>query len=168
MEFITQSAVKIYYEFLHLRSFICWGTPKNMDIAEWNSNMHRILSRLSPLSRRVRTNSAKMHHACKAWCIQPVCNRNRQLFICVENISLFSLERGGLPTGRPAKPLRLDDVEGGGSGDRELVHILHHQRQQLCAALDLDGLCNRFLIVGQDRKQRILRAGNRHVRIIRQ
>ena len=37
MEFITQSAVKIYYEFLHLRSFICWGTPKNMDTAEWNS-----------------------------------------------------------------------------------------------------------------------------------
>ena len=46
--------------------------------------------------------------------------------------------------------------------------ILHHQRQQLCAAPDLDGLCNRVLIVGQDRKQRILRAGNRHVRIIRQ
>lgn len=68
---------------------------------------------------------------------------------------LFSLERGGLPTDRPAKPLRLDDVEGVGPGDRKLVHILHHQRQQLCAALDLDGLCNRFLIVGQDRKQRI-------------
>ena len=97
-----------------------------------------------------------------------VSNRNRQLLICVESISLFSLERGGLPTDRPAKPLRLDDVEGVGSGDRELVHILHHQRQQLCAALDLDDLCNRFLIVSQDRKQRILRAGNRHVRIIRQ
>ena len=97
-----------------------------------------------------------------------VSNRNRQLLICVESISLFSLERGGLPTDRPAKPLRLDDVEGIGPGDRELVHILHHQRQQFCAALDLDGLCNRFLIVGQDRKQRILRAGNRHVRIIRQ
>ena len=77
MEFITQSAVKIYYEFLHLRSFICWGTPKNMDTAEWNSNMHRILSRLSPLSRRVRTNSAKMHHACKAWCIA-VCLQQKQ------------------------------------------------------------------------------------------
>ena len=78
MEFITQSAVKIYYEFLHLRSFICWGTPKNMDTAEWNSNMHRILSRLSPLSRCVRTNSAKMHHACKAWCIA-VCQKALKL-----------------------------------------------------------------------------------------
>ena len=47
MEFITQSAVKIYYEFLHLRSFICLGMQKNMDIAEWNSNMLRILSCLS-------------------------------------------------------------------------------------------------------------------------
>jgi len=27
-----------------------------------------------------------------------VSNRNRQLLICVESISLFSLERGGLPT----------------------------------------------------------------------
>lgn len=72
MEFITQSAAKIYYEFLHLRSFICWGTPKNMDTAEWNSNMHRILS------RRVRTNSAKMHHACKAWCIA-VCQKALKL-----------------------------------------------------------------------------------------
>ena len=47
MEFITQSAVKIYHEFLHLRSFICLGMQKNMDTAEWNSNMLRILSRLS-------------------------------------------------------------------------------------------------------------------------
>lgn len=87
----------------------------------------------------------------KAVCFQ----QNRQLLICIGSILLFFLERGGLPTDRPAKPLRLDDVEGVGPGDRELVHILHHQRQQLCAALDLDGLCNRFLIVGQDRKQRI-------------
>lgn len=69
MEFITQSAVKIYYEFLHLRSFICLGMQKNMDIAEWNNKIGYILSFLSPLSRRVRTNSAKMHHARKAWCI---------------------------------------------------------------------------------------------------
>ena len=68
MEFITQSAVKIYYEFLHLRSFICLGMQKNMDIAEWNNKIGYILSFLSPLSRRVRTNAAKMHHAVQAWC----------------------------------------------------------------------------------------------------
>ena len=59
MEFITQSAVKIYYEFLHLRSFICLGMQKNMDIAEWNSKMLCILSLLSPLSQCVRMNPAK-------------------------------------------------------------------------------------------------------------
>ena len=58
LAFTTRSVAEICCEFLHLRSCICWGTPKNMDTAEWNSNMHRILSRLSPLSRRVRTNSA--------------------------------------------------------------------------------------------------------------
>lgn len=53
------------------------------------------------------------------------------LLIYVESILLFSLNRGGLSTDRHAKPLRLDDVEGVGPGDRELVHILHHQCQQL-------------------------------------
>ena len=58
-EFITQSAVKIYYEFLHLRSFICWGMQKNMDIAEWNNKIGYILSFLSPLSRRIKTEPMK-------------------------------------------------------------------------------------------------------------
>ena len=40
-----------------------------MDIAELNNKIGYILSFLSLLSRRVRTNSAKMHHAFKAWCM---------------------------------------------------------------------------------------------------
>lgn len=75
MEFITQSAVKICYEFLHLRSFICLGMQKNMDIAEWNNKVGYILSFLSSLSRRVRTNAAKMHHACKVWCMVSMSGR---------------------------------------------------------------------------------------------
>ena len=50
-----------------------------MDTAEWNSNMLRILSRLSPLSRCIRTNAAKMHHACKAWCIVSTSGRFARL-----------------------------------------------------------------------------------------
>ena len=75
MEFITQSAVKICYEFLRLLSCICWGTPKNMDIAEWNNKVGYILSFLSSLSRRVRTNAAKMHHVVKTWCIVSMSGR---------------------------------------------------------------------------------------------
>ena len=58
-EFITQSAVKIYYEFLHLRSCICWGTPKNMDTAEWNNKVGYILSFLSSLSLRIKMEPIK-------------------------------------------------------------------------------------------------------------
>ena len=59
MEFITQSAVKIYYEFLHLRSFICLGMQKNMDIAELNNKIGYILSFPSSLSRRIKPEPIK-------------------------------------------------------------------------------------------------------------
>ena len=59
MEFITQSAVKIYYEFLHLRSFICLGMQKNMDIAELNNKIGYILSFPSAVSQRIKTKVAK-------------------------------------------------------------------------------------------------------------
>ena len=59
MEFITQSAVKIYYEFLHLRSFICLGMQKNMDIAELNNKIGYILSFLSPSSLRIKMEPIK-------------------------------------------------------------------------------------------------------------
>ena len=59
MEFITQSAVKIYYEFLHLHSFICLGMQKNMDIAEWNNKIGYILSFLSAVSQRIKTEPMK-------------------------------------------------------------------------------------------------------------
>lgn len=59
MEFITQSAVKICYEFLHLRSCICWGTPKNMDTAEWNNKVGYILSFPSAVSQRIKTEPMK-------------------------------------------------------------------------------------------------------------
>lgn len=55
MEFITQSAVKIYYEFLHLHSFICLGMQKNMDIAELNNKIGYILSFLSAVSQPIKT-----------------------------------------------------------------------------------------------------------------
>ena len=55
MEFITQSAVKIYYEFLHLRSFICLGMQKNMDIAELNNKIGYILSFPSAVSQPIKT-----------------------------------------------------------------------------------------------------------------
>lgn len=58
----------------------------------------------------------------------------------------------------PGEVLRLDDVKGVGSCNLELVHILHHPRQQLSAALDLNGLGDGFLIVGQNREERVLRA----------
>lgn len=48
--------------------------------------------------------------------------------------------------------LRLDDVKGVGSCNPELVHVLHHPRQQLGASLDLNGLGDGFLIVGQNRE----------------
>ncbi len=59
MEFITQSAVKIYYEFLHLRSFICLGMQKNMDIAELNNKIGYILSFPSAVSQPIKTNPIK-------------------------------------------------------------------------------------------------------------
>ena len=59
MEFITQSAVKIYYEFLHLRSFICLGMQKNMDIAELNNKIGYILSFLPSLSRGIKAETMK-------------------------------------------------------------------------------------------------------------
>lgn len=59
MEFITQSAVKICYEFLRLRSFICWGTQKNMDIAEWNNRIGYILSFPSAVSQPIKTKPIK-------------------------------------------------------------------------------------------------------------
>ena len=52
--------------------------------------------------------------AAKAVCFQ---QKQTAFNLRVESISLFSLERGGRPTDRPAKPLRLDDVEGVGSGE---------------------------------------------------
>ena len=69
MEFITQSAVKIYYEFLHLRSFICLGMQKNMDIAELNNKIGYILSFPSAVCQRIKIEPIIMHHACKAWCM---------------------------------------------------------------------------------------------------
>lgn len=59
MEFITQSAVKICYEFLRLLSCICWGTPKNMDTAEWNNKVGYILSFLSSLSQCIKIEPIK-------------------------------------------------------------------------------------------------------------
>ncbi len=59
MEFITQSAVKIYYEFLHLRSFICLGMQKNMDIAELNNKIGYILSFPSAVSQPIKTKLIK-------------------------------------------------------------------------------------------------------------
>lgn len=46
-----------------------------MDIAEWNNKVGYILSFLSSLSRRVRTNAAKMHHVVKTWCIVSMSGR---------------------------------------------------------------------------------------------
>ena len=59
MEFITQSAVKIYYEFLHLRSFICLGMQKNMDIAELNNKIGYILSFPSAVSQPIKAKPIK-------------------------------------------------------------------------------------------------------------
>ena len=59
MEFITQSAVKIYYEFLRLLSCICLGMQKNMDIAEWNNKIGYILSFPSAVSQPIKTKLIK-------------------------------------------------------------------------------------------------------------
>lgn len=46
--------------------------------------------------------------------------------------------------------------------------MLHHQRQQRGVALDLDGLCDRLLVVGQDREERVLWAGDGYVCLVGQ
>ena len=64
--------------------------------------------------------------------------------------------------------LRLDDVEGVGSCNPELVHVLHHPRQQLGAAPRFERPWRRFPIVGQNREERVLRAGDGYVRAVGQ
>lgn len=59
LAFTTRNVAEICCEFLRLLSCICWGTPKNMDTAEWNSKMLRILSLLSPLSLRFKPEPIK-------------------------------------------------------------------------------------------------------------
>ena len=61
------------------------------------------------------------------------------------------------------KMSRLDDVERIGSGDRELVHIFHHQGEQFSFPLYLDGLSDRLLIIGQDGKESVLRTGDGYI-----
>ena len=49
--------------------------------------------------------------------------------------------------------LRLNDIESSRTGNRNLIHILRQQCQQLCVAFYLQGLCHILLIVGNDVEQ---------------
>ena len=59
LAFTTRNVAEICCEFLRLLSYICLGMQKNMDIAELNNKIGYILSFLSPLSRRIKTEPMK-------------------------------------------------------------------------------------------------------------